>query len=269
MDAAVFAQFREIVYKSSGIALSEGKESLVSARVAKRMRSLGLASHEEYLKYLRNDKTQAELVQLLDVISTNVTSFFRESDHFDFLTQLVSGWLAGGQRRFRFWSAASSTGEEPYTLAMVINEALRGYEVDWKILATDISTRVLDACRQGVYRQASIKTIPERLVKQYFEARKTGPDGEKEYAVKNELKSHISFQRLNLSTPPFPMNGPFDVVMCRNVMIYFDNHVRGNLLAEAYRLIKPGGFLMVGHAESLTGMMSRFKTVRPSIYSKD
>lgn len=266
MDKDTFNSFRDLVYKRSGISLSEGKEALVSARVAKRMRTLGIQEHREYLNYVVQDPTDNEIVHLLDSISTNVTSFFRESQHFDFVTQAMQQWLAQGQKRFRFWSAACSTGEEPYSLAMTLGEVATGRGLDIKILATDISTRVLDRAVEGFYEPERIETVPAILRERYLTPHSDGRVAY--YAIKDPLRAMITFKRLNLSTPPFPMQGPMDIIFCRNVMIYFDNRVRAGLLAEMYRLLKPGGYLMVGHAESLTGMVSDFKAVRPSVYIK-
>ncbi len=266
MDKRTFNKIREIVYEKSGISLGENKESLVSARVNKRMRKLIISDSRHYLKYVMDDESGEELVSLLDVISTNVTNFYREADHFDLLKAVFSQWLKEGQRRFRFWSAASSTGEEPYTMAITLLEVLKGQKVDLKILGTDISTIVLDNSREGVYDEKRIESVPRILKSRYFHKIKN--NGSNEYAVNDSLKKLIVFKRLNLSTPPFPMRGPMDAIFCRNVMIYLDNIVRKKLVDEMYRLLKPGGYLMVGHSESLTGIPSDFKAVKPSVYIK-
>jgi chemotaxis protein methyltransferase CheR len=267
MDTRTFLKFREIVYERSGICLREGKEALVCARVGKHMRKLGISDYRDYLRHVQSDESGGELVLLLDAISTNVTRFFREPDHFDFLAGKLSSWLEAGQRRLRMWSAACSSGEEPYSMSMVLAEAISGYaEVDARILATDISTRMLHRCVEGSYEPKKVESVPRLLRARYFDRpRRNGPAV---YRVREVLRKPILFRRLNLSAQPFPMQGPMDAIFCRNVMIYFDNDVRRRLLAEMYRLLKPGGYLMVGHAESLTGMMSEFKTVQPSIYVK-
>ncbi len=266
LDRTTYDKFRQLIYDKSGIKLGDQKEALVSSRIGKRMRELGIADPREYLQWVLNDDSGQELVQLLDVISTNVTSFYREPQHFDLLDSLLRKWWSEGQRKFRIWSAASSTGEEPYTIAIVVMEALGTQASDVKILATDISTRVLEQCRRGEYDRNRVEGVPFMLRDKYFEA--VRDDYGAVYRVKDRLKSMMSFRRLNLSTPPFPMRGPLDVIFCRNVMIYFDNQVRARLLEDMYRLLKPGGFLMVGHSESLTGLVSRFKPVRPSVYTK-
>ncbi|MFP4501511.1 MAG: CheR family methyltransferase [Candidatus Hydrogenedentota bacterium] len=266
MEQATFEEYRALIYQKSGIALASGKEALVSSRVAKRMRQLLMDDHRAYLRYLKEDTTGEEIIHLLDAISTNVTSFYRESAHFEILASLLAEWHREGQRRFRIWCAAASSGEEPYTIAMTLLEALGGNGVDMRILATDISTRALASAMEGVYGEERVKAIPKPLLSRYFD--KGGARDAISYSARQPLRNLLLFRRLNLSEPPFPMRGPLDVVFCRNVMIYFDNRVRGRLLDEAYRLLKPGGYLFVGHAESLTGMVSSFKLVRPSVYRK-
>lgn len=234
--------------------------------MSKRLRELRMSDYKEYLSFLRQDKSGEELVNLIDVISTNVTSFFRESVHFDFLRKQMSLWLEQGVRSFRFWSAACSTGEEPYTLAMVLHDCTAGYNADIRILATDISTRVLQRAQAGVYPEEKITGIPDYLIRKYFNREKN--NGKIFYSVRAELRNMILFKRFNLSVTPFPMRGPMDGVFCRNVMIYFDNVVRRKLLGEIERLLKPGGTLFVGHAESLSGQLCSLKNVKPSIYVK-
>ena len=261
-----FEEFRSLVYETSGISLGDGKESLVSSRIGKRMRILGMEDFQTYLDCLRDGSEGDEMVHMLDAISTNTTSFFRESEHFSFIRDTVTEWARKGRKRFRFWSAASSSGEEPYTLAMTLSECGFGADTDTRILATDISTRILASAREGVYAQNKMGGLPPELIRKYFQpVRGSLPAS---FAAQDRLKSMISFQRLNLSTPPFPMRGPMDLILVRNVMIYFDNEVRSRLLRECYRLLKPGGYLLVGHAESLTGLVKEFKCIRPSIYLK-
>jgi chemotaxis protein methyltransferase CheR len=266
MDKSVFDKFRRIVYEASGIHLNEKKEALVSARVAKRMRRLGMDDHREYLRHVLEDGSGNEIVHLLDAISTNLTHFFRENHHFEFLAGELRRWVGAGQRRFRFWSAGCSTGEEPYSLAMTVLEALGGRDADVRILATDLCTEVLRRATAGEYAAKKVEGVTPSLRPKYFI--KTGSGEGAVYTVDRRIKSMILFKRLNLSVVPFPMSGPMDAVFCRNVMIYFDNEVRRRLLGEIHRLLKPGGYLMVGHAESLAGMLGGFRTVKPSLYVK-
>ena len=251
MDQTVFDKLCEIIYNQSGIRLNQGKKVMLGSRLVTRLRALDIPDERAYLKHLQRDLDR-EIVFLLDSVSTNVTHFFRESEHFDFITERMAEWLAAGQTRFRFWSAASSTGQEPYTLAMTLLEACAaaGRTPDIKILATDISTRVLALAKAGVYRDDEIDGIPQELRSRYFDVQR---DGDKVvHAAKPSLRNLITYKRLNLSQPPFPMRGPMDVVLCRNVMIYFDEPVRRGLIEEFHRLIGGSGYLIVGKSESLT-----------------
>jgi chemotaxis protein methyltransferase CheR len=267
MDQVTFDKFREIAYKKAGIDLKETKTALVSARIGKRMRALGCDTPNAYLNYLVHDQSGNELVHFLDCITTNLTSFFRENQHFEFLKETVPQWVRQGQRRFRFWSAACSTGEEPYSLAMTLSEALRGRVGDTKILATDLSTEVLQKAKAGIYSADRLKNMPLPSRSQYM--REVHNSAESNYQVMESIRDLVVFRRLNLSAPPFPLRGPFDAVLCRNVMIYFDPKGRKRLIDEFHHLLRPGGYLMVGHAESLTGIENSFRCVRPSIYLKE
>jgi chemotaxis protein methyltransferase CheR len=263
MDAETFKDFQSIAYQKAGIFLREGKAALVQARLAKRLRELGLASEREYLDRLREDGDE-EVVLFLDAISTNFTKFWREPDHFETLKEHVLELKAGGQRRFRFWSAASSSGEEPYTIAMTLDPILEG--CDWKLLATDISTRVLARAVAGVYTTEEIDGIPPALLERYVEKVPADEEGEERWAVCRRLKEKITYRRLNLASRPYPMKGPLDAVFCRNVMIYFDRPMRAGVVGEFERLVGPGCPLFIGHSETLNGITSRFKTERPSVY---
>lgn len=267
IDAETFNSIRRIVYAKSGIFVRNGKEAMVSARVGKRMRALGITGFRAYLKYLKKDPSGNEIVQLLDVMATNVTSFFRQADQFEFLADVIRDRLMQKQRRFRFWCAACSTGEEPYTLAMTFLEAAEGSWTDAKILGTDIAGSVLAACDRGVFSEEAASSIPDELRSKYFLPHRGGSLGS--LKARSTLRQLIVFRRMNLASTPYPLKGPLDAILCRNVMIYFDNEVRRRLLSEMYRLLKPGGYLLTGHAESLTCMLSDFKAVRPSVYVKD
>lgn len=266
MNLQAYNRLRTLIYDQSGIRLGDGKMSMVSARIAKRLRALQIESELDYVQYVEQTM-DTELVHLLDVISTNVTSFFREPHHFDFIKSTVGQWVDQGQKRFRFWSAASSTGEEPYTLAMTLQEVMRdrGCKPDTRILATDISTRVLTHAMRGVYNAKAVQAIDRGLQNRYFT---TAAEGDDVYEVSQDLRAMIYFHRLNLSKPPFPMKGPMDIILCRNVMIYFDNPVRDRLISEFHRLLRPDGYLIVGHAESLSRSGDKFTNCGPSIYQR-
>ncbi len=268
MRPTVFRALCDVAYEQAGIRLTDEKLALVSARVGKRLRALNLSNEEQYLEVLRRSDGQ-ELVEFLDVISTNFTSFFREPAHFDRLAADLQASLARGQDTFRIWCAASSSGEEPYTIALVMDELFQSRMVDWKILATDISTRVLGMAKRGRYRQQQLKTVRRDFMARHFTKAHGGdPDDEPQFDVSANLKQHLTFARLNLAQPPYPMRGPFDAVLCRNVMIYFDNPVRQALVREMERLVKPGGLVFVGHAETLSGLSTSLEVVVPSVYRR-
>ena len=266
LSPKTFQHFCELVYEKAGIHLGPQKEALVASRMGKRMRALGMSRYEDYYRFVRDDATGDELVEMLNAISTNVTYFFREEYHFELLKTLLRDWTQAGQRTFRVWSAAASTGEEAYSIAMTARACLADVR-DFKILGTDISTRALDAARAGRYEARHLEKVPEGYVRRFFR-KESDESGEVRYAIDEELRKMATFSRMNLAKPPYPMKGPFDVVFCRNVMIYFDNVVRKALLDEIWRLLKPGGYLLVGHAESLSGMLGHFRSVKPSVYVK-
>jgi chemotaxis protein methyltransferase CheR len=268
IDTATFRALRELAYDQAGIAIRENKEALVSARVAKRVRSLGLTGPREYVDYLRSDGSGEEMIHFLDAISTNFTSFYREADHFEVLSEHIQRRIALGRERFRLWCAASSSGEEPYTLAMTLARAADDNKLDWRILATDISVRVLETASRGEYEESKLANVPKALRSRFFQALPQVGNGDLTLRVRPELREHLVFKRLNLAKPPFPMAGQLDAVFCRNVMIYFDLEVRTRLILEIERLLLPGGLLAIGHAETLNGIPTSLKMIKPSVYRK-
>ncbi len=270
MKTTIFSRFRDLIHEQSGIHLAAGKETLLHSRISKRMRRLGIQKAEAYLKHIADDRSGQEMIELLDAISTNVTYFFREPDHFDQLRAALAHWVDEGQRRFRLWSAACSYGQEPYTMAMTALDAfrdLRAEGIDLRVLATDISTKVLAAAQEGVYSAGDLEKVALDFRDRYFDKLST-EEGQRRFQVLPALRSRVTFRRLNLSRPPFPMQGPLDVVFCRNVMIYFDTQTRQRLVNEIERLLRPGGLMMIGHAESLIGLTTRLTAISPSVYQK-
>jgi chemotaxis protein methyltransferase CheR len=266
-----FKKVRELVHELAGISLHEGKRELVVARLAKRIRQLGMSSVGDYLTYVREQKTQDELITMLDALATNLTSFWRESQHFDYVEQVILPQILArikqtGDHRIRAWSAGCSSGEEPYSLAMLLKHKLDNYtHCDLKILATDLSTKVLALARNGVYSIDRIKAIPPEIRHKYMTEQPT--DRDREYRVADEVRSAVSFARLNLMET-WPMQGPLDFIFCRNVMIYFDKTTQGQLARRFHELLRSGGTLFIGHSESLTGIEHSFRYVKPTVYEK-
>jgi chemotaxis protein methyltransferase CheR len=268
MRPLVFRALCDLAYEEAGIRLGEEKLALVAARVGKRLRALNLTDETQYLEVLRKD-TGGELIEFLDVISTNFTSFFREPAHFDRLSESMAEFLKTGQRQFNLWCAASSSGEEPYTIALTLDALFANQGVDWRVLSTDISTRVLGMAKRGRYRSAQLKSVrKEQLARNFLKEGNAQRDDDTVFEVSAELKAHMTFARLNLAQPPFPMRGPFDAILCRNVMIYFDAPIRQGLVTEMERLVRPGGLVFVGHAETLSGLKTSLEVVVPSVYRK-
>lgn len=265
MSDEEFRLYQKLIYDVVGINFTENKKQLLVSRLRKRLEAQGIGSYAEYRKFVVDPHNSDEFVQMINVISTNKTDFFREPQHFEFLKAHVYPNL-GKKNKIRIWSAASSSGEELYTLAITLLEAIssvRGKDV--KILGTDISTKVLDEAEQGVYSEESVAPIPDPLLKKYFlkgQGRWAG-----HYLVREELKELISFRRLNLMQP-FPLKGLFDFIFCRNVMIYFDKPTREELVGKLAHQLQPGGYLFIGNAESLSGLKTSLKYVQPAIYQR-
>jgi chemotaxis protein methyltransferase CheR len=256
-----FNAISALVYRIAGINLQEGKEGLVKTRLARRVQALGL-SFAQYVEHVQSESGRDELVSMIDALTTNKTSFFRESQHFDFLPRSVLPGLAAAGGPLRFWSAGCSSGEEPYTLAMVLHEfdpALA--RRDLRILATDISHRILERARSGVYEASQLTDLPRSFAGKYLQP----TDRPGSVRVSDGLRQLVSFARLNLMDP-WPMKGPFQVIFCRNVMIYFDAPTQERLVRRFHDMLVPGGHLFVGHSESLTSLSHPFRYVQPAVY---
>ena len=262
IDPDQYVAIRDLVYGRAGITLGDSKQALVQARLAKRLRVLGLSGYDEYLEVLAGPDADEEIVHLLDAISTNFTSFYRDGKHFEVLAEIVKSAVEAGKKSFRLWCAAAATGEEPYTLSMVSQDAAGADFPDLRILATDISTRALESCQKGVYDEQKLANVPELQKRKWWDRVGEG------LSAKPSLRAPLSFARLNLSEIPYPMRGPMDAIFCRNVMIYFDREGRSRFVREANRLLLPGGYLFVGSSESLSGIGDGFHAVMPSVYRK-
>ncbi len=268
-----FELFRKLIYKSCGIHLTSSKKELVKARLSKRLTKTGINSFEQYYKFVtRHDKSGNELVHLLDSISTNKTDFFREKRHFDFLNtkllpELIKKKEKAKSKILRVWCAASSSGEEPYTLAITILNHINpndGWNV--KILATDISTKILQKAIKGIYERDSLKGISPAIVSSHFKS--VVIDKSNCFQVKDHLKKLITFRRFNLMSPKFPFRNPFDFIFCRNVMIYFDTETQHGLISKFYDCLPKGGHLFIGHSETLAKKTHGFKYIEPAVYQK-
>jgi len=263
-----FALFQQLIHREAGIFLADTKRALLIGRLARRVRELGLTTYLDY--HRRAVEDPAELVLLLDAIATNETSFFREPLQFDMLAdRLCPAWedeAAAGQRprRLRIWSAACSTGEEPYTLAMVLHDRLGKAGWSIEISASDLSTRVLAKARAGIWRLDKTAVIPTELRRRYL-LRGTGPE-EGRAKAGPLIRNLISFSRVNLRDASWPVSGPFDAIFCRNVLIYFDAPSRHAVLTRLMNQLVPGGYLFLGHAESLLGMSDRVRSLMPAVY---
>jgi len=271
LSAEAYRFIVDLIYRHSRIKLGSDKQALLSSRLTKRLRSIGLNSFDEYCDVLRSPQSQDEIEELLDLISTNHTRFYREPDHFDYLIAkilppLIPTLIA---RHFplRIWSAASSSGEEPYTLAIVLSEFLRAFPaVDWQICASDISNRVLNAAKQGVYRMDAVEPVPPDLLKRYFQKGFGAQEGK--CRVRNELRDKVRYERINLFQHEYPIPLQQHVIFCRNVMIYFDIQSREQAVKRMSHYLAPGGFLIVGHSESLMGINHGLKSIQQGIYQK-
>ncbi len=257
-----FRQIKDLLYQTSGINLKPGKENLVKNRLTNRLRTLQLADFDAYLCYIAEDESRAELITLVDAMTTNKTSFFREQPHFDYISNyLIPAWAAAG-RPLRIWSAGCSSGEEPYSLAMHLCEHYP-HNDDVRILATDLSDTVLKTAREATYTDAQLADVPARFKHKYF----TKGASKDTFQVEAKPRSMVYFASLNLMGQ-WPMQGPFDLILCRNVMIYFDKATRENLVNRYWQLLTPAGHLFVGHSESLSGIENLFRYVQPAVYRR-
>jgi chemotaxis protein methyltransferase CheR len=257
-----FDAIRGLLHEVCGIRLNPGKEELVRSRLLRRLRDLNVGSFGEYVTRLRGPGGKEEAQRLVDLLTTNTTSFFREKHHFDLLrTQLIPEWQAS-RAPVRIWSAGCSSGQEPYTIAMTLFEASqRPEQWDVRILATDISSRILATAKRGVYEKELTDSIPGHITAKYFEP---APEGSR---VVDKLRKKITFAPLNLMTR-WPMRGPFQAIFCRNVMIYFERDLQAKLAARFIELLAPGGYLFLGHSEALAAGRSEMSPVAPSAYRR-
>ena len=262
-----FKQIRDYIKEHYGISLGDEKRTLVFSRLRPLLKQKGFESFSEYLDYLATDKTGEANVVFVNRLTTNHTFFMREPEHFDFLLQTVLPWIEnkfGNTRDLRLWCAASSSGEEAYTLQMLISDYFEGKQGwDTEILATDISERVLQQATLGIYSNESLKTLPQDWLKKYFK------HYDKDNMItRDEIKKLITYRKFNLMEEKLPFKKLFQVIFCRNVMIYFDNNTSETLVNRFYNALEKGGYLFIGHSESLSNVKTNFKYIKPAIYRK-
>lgn len=264
-----FSLFQATIYKESGIWLTEAKAALLTGRLSKRLRALGLRNFRKYHQILETDEEERRM--MLDAITTNETHFFREPGHFDFLAEhAFPRWRQeadAGLRptRLRVWSAGCSSGEEPYSVAMLLLKHFGAQNWDLEVVATDISTRVLERAREGVYQIEKMKDIPQEYLRAYM--LKGFGNNKGVMKASPELLSIVKFARVNLHADSYPLQGFFDLILCRNVLIYFDQESKKKVIGGIVRHLSLSGLLFVGHSENLGGISPNLRSVAPTVYA--
>lgn len=264
-----FRSLRDLVRQVSGITLSEAKRELVYGRLSRRLRTLGIASFREYRALLAGPQGKGEIVEFTNAVTTNLTAFFRENHHFDYLRDHVLAPMADGagrRRRLRLWSSACSSGEEPYSIAMTIAETIPDWQkLDIKILATDLDTDVLKRASSGIYNEDRVRGIAPTRLSRFFKP--VSDNGRDAYRFDPQLASLITFRQLNLMNP-LPMRGPIDGIFCRNVIIYFDKDTQRELFTRIAPLQSADALLFLGHSESLFKVSEAYDLIGKTIYRR-
>jgi chemotaxis protein methyltransferase CheR len=265
----IYGQIRRLVYSASRINLGPDKKQLVTTRLTKRISQLGMNNFDQYWSYVISPAGRPETGIIIDSLTTNYTKFFREPKTLDFLAKrILPEWDKSRTDPFSIWCCASSTGEEPYTLSIILSEFF-GEENRhrWKLIASDISDRVLQTAQTGIYEASKLQLPDSRWVSRYFQ-RGTGAQAGKT-RVKASLRNNITFLNINLFQANYPFDFKFDVIFCRNVMIYFDRNCQKELVNKLLTFLKPGGYLMVGSSESITGVTNNLRAIEPTAYKKE
>ncbi len=256
-----FEQFQRLIYKIAGISLADSKQVLLVGRLGRRLKHFGFNTYSEYYKHVSSGREEAELQLMVDLLTTNETYFFREAKHFEFLAQTIVPQHPPG-RSFDVWSAASSTGEEIYTIAMVLAETM-GIKSQWSVTGSDINKSVLAVAERGLYWLDRTRGLPPEYLRKY--CLKGVKENEGSFIIMPELRHHTRFMQVNLNTA-LPGLGKFHVIFLRNVMIYFDAETKRQVVERLARHLHPGGYLIIGHSESLNGITDCVKPIKPTIY---
>lgn len=257
-----FAQFQRLIYQLTGISLADSKKALLVGRLGKRLRALSLDSFNEYYRYVTSGNYPDEVQTMVNLVTTNETYFFREEAHFDFLRNVIRSEPRQG-RSFDIWSAASSTGEEIYTLCMVLADEL-GVDGPWTILGSDISTHALSIAQRGHYWLDRTRGLPQEYLRKYCLRGVRSQEGS--FVISPALRQHTRFMQINLNAETANHGSKFDVIFLRNVMIYFDNDTKRKVVDRVAQRLRPGGHLIIGHSESLNSINETLEPVKPTIY---
>ena len=264
-----FKLLAEYIYNYSGIKMPDTKRTMLEGRLRKRLRATGHATFGEYCNFLfREDGLEEEAIYLIDVVTTNKTDFFREPTHFDYLEKFaLPALVSEGHNRIRAWSSACSTGAEPYTMAMVLSEALDKQVIsNFSILATDLSTDVLRKAHSGIYARELLDPVPAEMMRKYV--MRPVDAGRRDVRIVPRLRSKIGFARLNLMDKTYQIGDAVQLIFCRNVLIYFDKKTQTHVLTELCRRLVPGGYLFIGHSETITGIDLPLRQVANTVFKK-
>ncbi|MDL2401161.1 CheR family methyltransferase [Rhizobium mayense] len=263
-----FEKLARFIYDYSGIKMPSTKLTMLEGRLRRRLRATSITSFDDYCDFLFNHGgLEQETVYLIDAVTTNKTDFFREARHFEFMQAVALPALTrAGHRRLRAWSAACSTGAEPYTMAMVMEEFSEDSGVDYKILATDLSTDVLQSARSGIYTDEMVSPVPAELKRKYVMTAKV--PGKREVRITPRLRSKIGFGRLNLMDEKYQVGDAMHIIFCRNVLIYFDKQTQAGVLSRLCDCLVPGGYMFIGHSESVTGFDLPLKQVSNTVFQR-
>lgn len=273
LSEAEFKKIAAYIEKNVGIKMPPEKRLMMQSRLSSRLKALHLDSYKQYIDYVFSgkDKDNHEIIMMIDAMTTNLTEFFREPQHFDFMKGTVlPQYAAQGRNQIKIWSAGCSTGQEPYTLSMVMASYIKNNPLssirDYSVLATDISTKVLDKAASAIYPMDAVKGIPKEIMHQYF--LKGKDPANPTVRLKQDIRSHVNFMRLNFMDEDYGFRDTLQIIFCRNVLIYFDKQNQEKVIRQFLRYLEPGGYLFLGHSETIFGMTLPFKTVAPTVFQR-